>query len=307
MGKKSLGIILVLIASLLWGVISLFSIPLTDYGFTALDKAFIRTLTSAIILGVVILIKDKSLFKIKLKHLPIFMITGIVGNLLTMFCYMLAIDLAGSSLAATLMYTSSVWVIIFCAIFFKEKITWQKIVSLVGVIVGCMVFALGGDVKPSTIGIIVGLLTGLCYSGFSIGSKMGKEQGYSSLTIVFYAFVCAAVSGAPFVNYNTVAVNFTTNVNSIVYFLLLSVICSTLPFFIYVIALKYLSTGTASILSTLEIVVATVVGLIFFPEGNNLGVLGVVGLCMVIIFLVFLELPIDKWVNKPNPEKEINE
>ncbi len=301
MKKTITGVVLVMIASVCWGVISLFSIPLGEMGFTSMDKAFVRSIISVLVMGLIMLFKDRKLFKIRLRDLPVFVLMGGAGLLLTMFCYMLSIEYNGSSLSATLMYTSSVWVVIFCALFFKERITLKKVVCLCGVIGGCAIFAFGGDIKISFVGIAVGLLTGLCYSCYSIGSKMAKKR-YSSLTAVFYAFVFATLFSMPFVNYKIFATSFSTNKMSLLYCVLIALVCTTVPYFIYTISLNFLSAGTASILATSDMIFATVVGLVFFPKLNTLGVLGFAGLIIVFGFLVLIEIPIEKLLVKKNKE-----
>ena len=66
------------------------------------------------------------------------------------------------------------------------------------------------------------------------------------------------------------------NPSSIPYFIGLSVLSTAIAYLFYSIGLKTVSAGKASMLSALEIVVATIVGIVVYSV--NAGILGYIGL-----------------------------
>lgn len=56
-------------------------------------------------------------------------------------CQITAIDLAGMSVAAVLLYTAPAWVAVICAIFLSEPLTKRKTLAVVLAMIGCALVA----------------------------------------------------------------------------------------------------------------------------------------------------------------------
>src|SRR5574344_951313 len=160
----------VILSGVLWGIISLFLKALTSCGFNSIQIMVIRAVLSCVILFFVLFFKDKSLLKIKIKDLWMFIGTGIVSLTLFSLCYFTTILESGASVAVVLLYTSPIFVLLLSAVIFKEKITVLKFISLILTFVGC-VFVTGlisGKQSVSIIGFFIGLCSGLGYALYSI-------------------------------------------------------------------------------------------------------------------------------------------
>ena len=99
---------------------------------------------TVIMVGLWMLIKDKSLFRINKKDIPLLAFTGMIGFSLMNVFYNYSIQELSLSLAAVLLCTAPVYVIIFGAIFFKEKISARKLVGVVLILSGIAVFNILG-------------------------------------------------------------------------------------------------------------------------------------------------------------------
>ena len=64
--KNYIHYISVISAGILWGLISLFIKKLNSFGFSSLQIIAFRSFFASVILGIVLLIKDPKLFKIKI-------------------------------------------------------------------------------------------------------------------------------------------------------------------------------------------------------------------------------------------------
>ena len=126
--KKKISMLLVILSGIFWGTTSLFVKALASYGLDSIQISCIRVISSAIFMSLFTLIKDKKLFYIKLKDLPLFILIGAISIFATSVFYFKAISLASVSVACVLMYTAPIFVLIFSSIFFREKITVKKII-----------------------------------------------------------------------------------------------------------------------------------------------------------------------------------
>lgn len=124
--KDKLKYLYVLSAGCLWGIISLFLKPLLNMGFSQVQTVALRCLIAAAVLGAVMLVKDKSLFRFKIVDIWCFLGTGLVSLMFFSICYFYSMTYNGVCVAVILLYTSPVFVMLSSLLLFKEKITYKK-------------------------------------------------------------------------------------------------------------------------------------------------------------------------------------
>ena len=71
--KTTLSVIMILIAATGWGLIGVFTRPLSAAHLTAMQITFIRSILVAIGMGIFLFIKDKTLLRIKIKDFWVFL------------------------------------------------------------------------------------------------------------------------------------------------------------------------------------------------------------------------------------------
>ena len=120
----------VLAAGCLWGIIGLFSNTLRSMGLDPVQITELRSLIAAAGLLIIILCKDRSLFRIHLRDLWMFLGTGIASIAFFNICYFLCITLSTLSIACTLLYTGPCFVMILSCLIFREKFTPKKLSPL---------------------------------------------------------------------------------------------------------------------------------------------------------------------------------
>ena len=135
--KKNLPTIMLLLAATLWGVTGIFVRTLSAMGLSTFDMIFFRCGVTSLVMLVFLFITDKEKLKIDPKDWWMFFGTGILSFLLFGFCYFYTITHASMSIAAILLYTSPFFVIVMARIFFKEKITANKVIGLMLAVIGC--------------------------------------------------------------------------------------------------------------------------------------------------------------------------
>ena len=166
--KDKLKYLYVFAAGCLWGIISLFLKPLLNMGFSQIQTVTYRCLIAAFILGIVMCVKDKKLFKIKLRDLWCFLGTGLLSLMFFTLAYFYSMTYNGVCVAVILLYTSPVFVMLFSLLLFKEKITSKKIIALVFTIAGCvLVSGIAGGQSIGLKGFVLGICSSIGYALYS--------------------------------------------------------------------------------------------------------------------------------------------
>lgn len=292
--SRNIGTVSIISAGILWGTMGLFVRGMNAGGLYAMDIVLLRSLFSALIMLFVLLFMDKKLLIIKVKDIWCFIGTGIVSLTLFNVCYFTTIQRTSMAVAAILLYTSPVFVVLMSAVLFKEKITPLKIVAMIIAFIGC-VFVAGiiGSGQPvmSMQGIAIGVCSGIGYALYSIFGRYALERGYKSPTISFYTFLFATLGSSIFVSAGE-ATNKIINGDSVRLLLLIigiAVVATVLPYLLYTYGLSKVENGKAAIMVSVEPVMAAVLGMIVFKEVLNLT--GYIGVIMVLVAITLLNLP----------------
>lgn len=292
--------ICILLAGILWGSMGLFVRGLNADGLQSLEIVEIRSLFSTIIIGLFLLFYDRSIFRIKLKDLWCFIGTGVLSLTFFNVCYFKTILMTSMSVAAILLYTAPIIVVLLSAVFFKEKITELKVWAMVLAFVGCffvtgivesiLLGGMSGMILPVK-GILIGLGSGLGYALYSIFSRFALERGYKSMTISFYTFLFSLI--ATFFIKSPIQVASKILAGNIMKDLFLCIgiglVTTVFPYLLYTYGLTKVENGKASIMASVEPVVASVLGIVVFHE--SISISGIIGIVMVLAAIVILNIP----------------
>ncbi len=272
----------IMAAGSLWGIISIFINILKDIGFNSLQCVAIRSFFTALFLFTYLLITDRHKLKIKVKDMLFFVGTGIGSIVFFNYCYFQAIEIiGGAAVPALLLYTAPVFVMVLSAVIFREKFTVKKTVSLIVTFIGLgfVTGAFSGSGKLSAAALLFGLGSGLGYALYSIFSKFIIEK-YDAMTITFYTFFVAAAAAVPMsgITHN---VEMFFCAKGIIAAVGIAFLSTVLPFILYTKGLNNIEAGKASILATVEPLVAAVVGGILYGEKFTMA--KIVGMLLIII------------------------
>lgn len=190
---KRLAPVFILIAGTLWGIMGIFVRTLGTYGFTSIQIASMRIIGGAVLFAVITAVTDREKLKICVKDMVWFLGMGIGSILMFTVCYFTTMSISSLSVAAILLYTAPVMVMLMSLVLFHEKMTGKKFAALIMAFAGCvLVSGLGGDMRLSAGALGLGLLSGFGYGLYSIlGTYVLKK--YNPLTVTTYAFLCGGV------------------------------------------------------------------------------------------------------------------
>ena len=277
----------ILLSALLWGTLGVFVTYLREAGFSTMQIVFLRASVSTLLLGVFILLRDRSKFRVALRDFWIFIGTGLISFTLFTVCNQISMRLCSLSIAAALLYTSPAFILIFSAIIFRERMTAAKLVAIAVTIFGC--FLVSGLLTPGAMisvpGILAGVASGLCYGLYSIFGKFGVAK-YDSLTITFYTFLLASAASLFFADIPSMPAVFASADWVLPLVLAFGPVTCLLPYLFYTAGLAGVDPGTAGILATLEPVVSALLSVMIFHEEMNwqkvLGIVFILGSVMIV-------------------------
>lgn len=258
----------IIVGASFWGTISWYVKHLYEYGFTPMEVVTLRAWTAAILLVIYLLIKSPKKLKLQqTSDVKYFVGTGIFSIIFFNYCLFKTIEIATIPVATALLYTAPAIVTIASVFLFKEELTRIKGTALLATLIGtCLVVGiipLNLEIlKWST--LIFGIGSGIGYALYSIISKFALVK-YESLVITTYTFVVAAIALTPFFSFADRA-HLLANPTVLFYAFGLGFLPTAFAYIIYTLGLQKTEASKASILSTIEPVVATLIGIIIFKE-----------------------------------------
>ncbi|MFS0865022.1 DMT family transporter [Fredinandcohnia sp. 179-A 10B2 NHS] len=285
---KKVAVLSIAAGASLWGIIGLFVSNLYVLGFSPLQVVAARAIIATIFLVSYTLFRNRNAFKIRLADSKYFVGTGIISIVLFNWCMFMAIEETSISVSAILLYTAPAFVTIFARILFKEKLTLRKMIALFVTFVGCA-FVIGvfpnftGSI--SLFGLVVGVGSGFFYALYSIFGKFALAK-YDSLTVTVYTFIFAAVAVTPFSGLWEV-IHLFTNFKTWLFVVGLGFLSTMMAFILYTKGLQHIESSRASIIATIEPVVAALIGFFVFQEKLNLW--QYTGIIMVIAAVIIVQ------------------
>ena len=285
-------VLMPLAAGACWGASGIFVRTLSAAGFNTITVMLSRSITGSVLVFLFLLFYDRSLLKIQLRDIPLFLSLSINGYLLMNTCYNLTVARLTLSLASVLLGLCPIFVLFFGALFFHEKITLVKVSCMLAALTGCAllagVFEKNSDIAWSFLGIATGLGSALFNAVYTLNSKQLTSAGYNALTINLYAFAFTSLVLAPFADWNMfVGYVASDPLNGSLVYLAQALVTSIMPNFLYTNAIQRIDSGNAAILSCgAEPVSAMIFGILLYNEIPS--VLGILGMVITVSALAVL-------------------
>ena len=288
--SKKIYLSLPIISGILYGSSGIFVRTLTQNGIDATTLLFLRFSIAIPVMVIAILATDKKQLKIKLSDIKLLIITamGIIGlNVL----YNIAMNTISLSIAAVLLSSDPVFVLIIAYLIFKEKITKSKVLSIILVIIGCILTTglIEGNASNITgIGIIGGIGAAIFWVIYMMGSKKALENGLHTYTILLYSILINTIILIPFTSFNQITTFVNADILGNTIFLILhSTLSFAIPYILLTVSIKYIDSGSASIFASgAEPLAALIFGMLFYSEIPT--ILMFSGIILTIIALAIL-------------------
>lgn len=270
MSNRSKGIILIIISAFGFAMMSTFVKLAGD--LPSFQKTFFRNIVSVAI-AFIFIMKHKESFFGKKESQKILILRSTLGTLGIVFNYY-AIDHLILSDANMLNKLSPFFVVIFSALFLKEKINFKQSLSLLIAFSGVL-FIIKPRFDFSILPALIGVLGGICAAGaYTTLRILGqKEKHY---TIVFYFSLFSTIVIAPFM----IATYVPMSSIQLLYLLLAGIFASVGQFGI-TLAYKYAPGKEISIFDYSNIIFSAIISITIFgaiPDKYS-----VIGYCIIFI------------------------
>lgn len=285
---------LIILAGCFWGSMGIFVRKLASFGFSSIQIVSIRVTLAALFFCALLLVVDRSGFRIAPGDIPLFLGLGFGSILFFTVCYFTAITMMPLSTAAILLYTSPIWIMLMSVLFFHEAMDKRKLLALLLAFLGCVLVSgiSGGELTLT--GLLIGLGSGIGYGLYSILGTIALRK-YSPYTVTAYTFLLAAL-GSWIICRPTAMLSIfahATNLTALVLLCCLTALMTAvIPFLSYTVGLRTVEASRAGILATIEPMVAALVGILVFSEPLTL--LSALGILLILAAAVLLN-----WKEQP--------
>lgn len=290
MNKKrstQLSMLCVLAAGVLWGCMGILVRTMSEGGFNSLEVTAFRAFVTAVVMLIGMSLFHRKALKIRGRDIWCFLGTGILSVVFFNVCYFTCMKYTTLSVAAILLYTAPSFVMVMSFFLFKERFSAKKLMALLLAFMGCVLVSGGfGGGNIGMWGVLTGLGAGFGYALYSIFSRYALLKGYSTYTITTYTFLFAAVGSLPFIDIGHVAECLHTGAASLPFYLLMAIATTVVAYLLYTKGLTGLENGRASIIASIEPVMASVVGVVLYHE--TMEPMGVAGMLMVLISCILV-------------------
>ncbi|MFC5713016.1 DMT family transporter [Thalassorhabdus alkalitolerans] len=281
------GVGLVILAAICWGISGGIGDILMNKGWDPIVISFYRGAVAFICFLAWFLFRFRKnwIFSTRLYIWSLLAGLGVAGNFTF---YFLSIQASSVAVAATLMYTAPVFVLLISFLFRLERSTWFKWGCITGVLVGIILLtgAYSTDsISVSVLGAAAGLAAGIFYALFIFGFKNASSTGNPqiTLTIAFFSFCIILFLFAD----NAEAASVVTS-SDIGWFLLLGILGAGLSFIFYVIGIRRTTPTTASMVAMVEPVTASLFGILLL--GDHLTTIQIFGMVIILLTITVLSV-----------------
>lgn len=267
---RKIYLILPIVAGFMFGSSGIFVRTLTQNGIDSTTLLFLRFSIAIIPLLIAILLTDRKLLKINLSDIPMILICAICIVGLNL-CYNESMNTVPLSLAATLLSTAPIFVLIFAYVLFREEITRTKLTCIFLAITGCVLMTglfESGSVNYPLFGVFSGIGAALFWAVYLMSSKKAIENGNHTFTILLYSIIFISIGMLPFTNFGQISDFVSIDpILAIIFLIIHSTFSFALPYIFSTLSLNYIDSGVSSILlSGSEPLAALIFGFLIYHE-----------------------------------------
>jgi drug/metabolite transporter (DMT)-like permease len=258
------GYLIALVGVAIWSATAIFIRYLNNaFDMPPMAIAFWRDFFVALTLAIFFLFVKRNLFFLGRDHLGFILGYGLalaIFNSLWTF----SVKMNGAAISTVLVYSSAAFTALYERWFLKNRLGWRKILAISLSLFGCVLVS---GVYDSSIwqlnpwGVVVGLLSGVGFTAYSLLGKRAVSNGINSWTALMYTFAVASLF--------LLAINFLPDLASgfptgkrlfwlgdslwgWTVLILLAMGPSIGGYGLYTFSLSYLSASVANLIATLE-------------------------------------------------------
>lgn len=287
--KSLKGYILILIATVFWGIAATIAKILFSQNIQPLEIAQTRVTFSAIMMFTYFLLFKREYLKVETKDLFMFLLLGIIGIAGSNFTYYFTIQQTNVATAILMQYMAPLLVFIYAAFSKSESLNLIKLSAAVLSIFGCYLVVGGKDFSfqnISRVGLLSGVASAFCWAFANVYLKIILKR-YSVWTALVYSFIGGTIFWL-FVNNPAIYFDKYPGMQSWYVFIIFAIISVLIPHTLYFNGLRYITPSRAIITGTFEPIVAIVSSFVLL--GDILNFIQLIGAILVLTAIVILQI-----------------
>jgi len=287
---KNRAYVLLLLAVCLWASSGTISTLAMDYGVSVVELTTFGFIFASLIFLPLVAMFDRKSLRIDRKDIPFFVLFSIVAGVLMNLAFFGAINETTVAVAVILNFTYPSIVTVASVFMFKERLSTQKIVALPLTFLGCILVAgaplIEEGVSVGWLGVVLGLLSAIGSAAYYLWGKKLEER-YTTNTVALYLFALTAIMLVVIAN-PVALVRSSIASEAYVLIFLMAVLPGVVGFYSSLVALRHLEASRASIVSSVEPMVAVGIALVVLSEG--VAVIQMAGVLVTVIGIVLLRI-----------------
>ncbi len=285
----TLGFIVGLVAAVCYGFIPFFTLPIKQGNAADFMSdpciLFYRFGFASLIVALAMVVQRKS-FKVTRGELVTLIYLSFISDGSALFLID-GYNYMSSGVATTLHFMYPVATAIIMMVFYHEARRASTLFAVVMAVVGVAVLSWDTSGKASITGIVIVLISALCYALYIIRVNRSRAATMDGTKLVFYIlFIGALIFGGEALRQGSFA-PISTNLQ-LTHLLALSVICTFITNVALVYSVKRIGSTMVAVLGALEPLTAVVVGCLVFGEAFTWQV--VVGILLIIPVVLLIVL-----------------
>ncbi len=285
----TLGFIVGLVAAVCYGFIPFFTLPIKQGNAADFMSdpciLFYRFGFASLIVALAMVVQRKS-FKVTRGELVTLIYLSFISDGSALFLID-GYNYMSSGVATTLHFMYPVATAIIMMVFYHEARRASTLFAVVMAVVGVAVLSWDTSGKASITGIVIVLISALCYALYIIRVNRSRAATMDGTKLVFYIlFIGALIFGGEALRQGSFA-PISTNLQ-LTHLLALSVICTFITNVALVYSVKRIGSTMVAVLGALEPLTAVVVGCLVFGEAFTWQV--VVGILLIIPAVLLIVL-----------------
>ena len=293
-----MGYLYALLSALLFGANGSVTKAVLDAGLTATQLTQFRVLGIAVISGALLLVLDRSAFRLGRRQLIVMAVLGVFGVALLQASYAAAVQLLPVGIALLLEYLAVLLVAVLAFFFFKEPVRRRLWIAIACVLGGLVLVAEVWSSRLDALGVGLALFAAVSLTlYFLVGER--QVQATSPLAVAFWTMTFASVFWAFLSGWWDLQPSDFLTVGSLggalgavelplwvplAWNVLLG---SFAPFFLSFLALRHLSATAAGVVAASEVIFAFLVAWLWL--GEELGGVQLAGAAVVLAGIVLAQ------------------
>lgn len=282
--EKTKGILFIILSAISFGIMPVLAKLSYIGGANTYTALFLRFFFAAIMLLYYLKSKGISL-KLARKQLFLVIIIGVFGFTFASTSLFMSYNYISIGMATMIFYTYPAIVTLLSYVFYKEKVYPRKIISLIISTIGIYILIDSGSASFNLIGIILAGIAALLYSLYVLGGSHKEFKVINSYVLTFY-ISCASAVMMFMAAITTRNFNMHISFYALVAILLLALISTAVALMAFLEGVRIIGPSKASIFSTIEPIVALILGIIILKEPISARI--IIGSIMIVISVVIL-------------------